>query len=164
MIPPRQREAEAILVLVDLIQNVDEWSEEHHDTAQLAAREAAAWLRRAKVGQDAPEKPKRKVGGRKPTGKPSGANGDIPADIRAAVAMRSKGRCEARTEACEGAATQIHHIAGRGWLGCHDPRLLLHVCGLGNATGCHGWIHQDRPRAEAAGFLSKWSGPRMEIT
>ena len=51
MIPPRQREAEAIALLVDLIQNVDEWSEEHHDTAQLAAREVAAWLRRAKVGE-----------------------------------------------------------------------------------------------------------------
>lgn len=77
----------------------------------------------------------------------------IPAANRAAVERRSGGMCEARTPKCEGRAKQIHHKSGKGFEGCHEVPLLLHVCGLGNASGCHGWIHDDRGRAEELGFM-----------
>lgn len=77
---------------------------------------------------------------------------DIPDHIRAIVHNRSGGICEAQTPDCQGEARQIHHIAGRGWKGCHDSRLLLDVCGFGNVDGCHGYIHANAERAKENGW------------
>jgi len=96
--------------------------------------------------------------------------GPKPAELIAAeaeVRVRSGGRCEARTPWCEGAATQVHHRAGRvgmvrndagDWVSAHDPSVLLDVCGWGSATGCHGWAHQNVELAYEAGLLLKRLG------
>jgi hypothetical protein len=57
---------------------------------------------------------------------------------RTIVMERAGGMCEhCRTEP----ATNVHHKAGRGFPGCHHPLLLLALCGMGNASGCHGKAH-----------------------
>lgn len=72
---------------------------------------------------------------------------------REAALQRAGGLCEARTEWCETLVTQVHHIAGRDWKGCHHPDLLLAVCGEGNVTGCHGWIHGHTDEAKVHGWM-----------
>ena len=79
---------------------------------------------------------------------------DVPAATRDRVKHRSGALCEARTHACEGWGRQIHHRGGRGFDGCHDEDLLLLVCGLGNATGCHGVIHSNPDWAKRHGLLT----------
>jgi hypothetical protein len=69
---------------------------------------------------------------------------------RDAVTRRSGGDCEARTPWCQGRATQVHHKHGRT---DNDPAMLLHVCGMGNVNGCHGWIHQNATEARRLGLL-----------
>ena len=66
------------------------------------------------------------------------------------VHRRSTGLCEhCRTQP----ATNVHHLAGRGFPGCHHPDLLLNLCGNGNIDGCHGLAHAGRKHAEALGLL-----------
>lgn len=72
---------------------------------------------------------------------------------RQAALERAGGLCEVKTPWCETLVTQVHHIAGRNWRGCHHPDLLLAVCGEGNLTGCHGWIHQHPDEARERGWL-----------
>jgi hypothetical protein len=132
---PRDREAAAIAVLVDLhLEGPMEWMPHHYDTAEAAARLAAEWVRRDGRNQPATDaqgpQERRK---RKP-------RDDTPPSSRQAVQARSGGVCEARTPWCQGEAREIHHRAGRGFAGCHHPDLLLHVCGHGNLDGCHGFI------------------------
>ncbi len=68
----------------------------------------------------------------------------MPEDHVEALAVRSNGKCEA---GCGKAATQIHHrrFTGRG--GRHNLANLLHLCGSGNHTGCHGVAHKGRAPA-----------------
>jgi hypothetical protein len=68
VIPPRDAEADAIRVLVELhLEGPDEWLPEHYDTAEVAARRVAEWLGRAgRSPRKAPkalpaESPKRKA-------------------------------------------------------------------------------------------------------
>lgn len=77
------------------------------------------------------------------------------------VHERSRGRCEARTPWCEGAATQVHHRAGRGFAGCHDPLLLLDLCGT-SSSGCHGYIESHRTESYERGWLLKRNGPVVQ--
>ena len=73
------------------------------------------------------------------------------------VKWRSGGNCEARIiGVCQGRATNVHHRAGRGFDGCHDPALLLHVCGQGNVSGCHGWIETHPAWSTAHGLKVLW--------
>ena len=87
-------------------------------------------------------------------------------DAKKAVRARSGGYCEARIEGvCEIQATNVHHIAGRGFDGCHDPALLLHVCGQGNVSGCHGYIEAHGGFdgfAQRHGHALPWGRPRTE--
>lgn len=87
-------------------------------------------------------------------------------DAKKIVEARSGGYCEARIEGvCEIQATNVHHIAGRGFDGCHDPALLLHVCGQGNVSGCHGYIEQHggyEGWAQRHGHALPWGRPRAQ--
>jgi hypothetical protein len=90
--------------------------------------------------------------------KPKGALKPEPAALRRSrpiVAARSGGHCEARTDWCEGQATQVHHIARRNGATAHDPENLLHLCGAGNVTGCHGAAHQHPDWAYRHGLLRR---------
>lgn len=78
-------------------------------------------------------------------------------EAKRVVKWRSGGNCEARiVGVCEGRATEVHHRAGRGFDGCHDPALLLHVCGRGNVSGCHGYIEQNGTWAKGYGLKLPW--------
>lgn len=151
MIPPRDAEADAIRVLVELhLEGPDEWLPEHYDTAEVAARRVAEWLRR--VGRSPRATPRPKPTQRRKLDPPELVAG------KAAVKARSGGRCEAQTPWCEGQATQVHHISGRVGEGCHDDVNLLDVCGQGNVTGCHGYLHQHAEEAYEKGWLKHRNG------
>lgn len=76
------------------------------------------------------------------------------AEASGQVEDRSRGACEAHLDGCPGRASQVHHRGGRGWDGCNTPTLLMAVCGAGNASGCHGHIHQRPGWARRHGFLT----------
>jgi hypothetical protein len=67
--------------------------------------------------------------------------------------VRSQGICEVCGRA---AAQQAHHRkkAGREW----TPENLLHVCGLGNYSGCHGLIEQNPTASKEQGW---WLEPHQ---
>jgi hypothetical protein len=62
----------------------------------------------------------------------------MPQAVRDAVAERSGGTCESCGEA---PAHDIHHRKYLSRGGTHDVSNLLHLCGLGNTSGCHGKAH-----------------------
>jgi hypothetical protein len=64
---------------------------------------------------------------------------DIPPANREAVAQRSKGICEGCGKA---PATEIHHRRYKSRGGGHEVSNLIHLCGWGNHTGCHGRAHK----------------------
>lgn len=67
---------------------------------------------------------------------------DIPQAVRDALATRSGGICEV----CHAAvATDAHHRQYRSRGGRHLIQNLVHVCGPGNAFGCHGDAHGSAP-------------------
>ena len=73
---------------------------------------------------------------------------------RQIVAERSNGVCEV----CDRArAVQMHHRkkAGREW----TPANVIHVCGLGNAAGCHGHIETNPLAAKEQGW---WLEPHQD--
>ena len=72
---------------------------------------------------------------------------DIPAANRQKVEDRSGGICEACGEK---PATEIHHRRYKSRGGGHEVSNLLHVCGWGNHTGCHGEAHG--PGGEGPGW------------
>lgn len=80
-----------------------------------------------------------------------------PAESRAAYATvkeRSFGLCEICGKA---RATQVHHRLHRSHGTLDVPANLLHVCGTGNHTGCHGLAHSDSDRY-ANGWAVKSGG------
>lgn len=74
--------------------------------------------------------------------------GPIPPKTRRMVELRSDNLCEGCGEA---AATNIHHRQYLSRGGTHALENLLHLCGSGNHTGCHGKAHS------AAGHELGWS-------
>ncbi|PRY35283.1 HNH endonuclease [Umezawaea tangerina] len=72
---------------------------------------------------------------------------------RKLVRERSAGLCEVKSPWCEGRATNWSHRLAQGQGGLWAPSNGLDVCGMGNATGCHGYLHQHPTRAEAEGWL-----------
>ncbi|WP_442916185.1 HNH endonuclease [Leucobacter sp. M11] len=62
----------------------------------------------------------------------------IPARIQAGVRERSHGVCEGCGQA---PATEMHHRKYRSRGGQHTLENLIHLCGWGNHTGCHGIAH-----------------------
>lgn len=73
---------------------------------------------------------------------------DVPRSVRADVARRSGGYCEARMEGCEGLAVHMHHVLPRSQGGRHEAANLLHVC----ATD-HDRIHREPVLSRALGLL-----------
>lgn len=63
------------------------------------------------------------------------------------------GWCEARSPWCQGRGTQYSHRWHKGQGGPWRASNGLRVCGLGNAAGCHGWIHQHPIEAEKLGWI-----------
>lgn len=68
---------------------------------------------------------------------------------------RSAGLCEIAV-VCGGTAraTNASHRKAKGRGGCYCPFNLVDACGMGNASGCHGWVHADPGgEATAAGLV-----------
>ena len=65
------------------------------------------------------------------------------------LSTRSRGLCEARTEACITEAVHKHHIQPRRH-GDHSAENLLHVC-----APCHGHIHSHPEESYRMGWLKK---------
>lgn len=79
----------------------------------------------------------------------------VSKDTRDLLAQRSNGLCEICSTA---RATNAHHRKPRQMGGRDEPIIdsivnLLHVCGMGNVSGCHGKIESNRPGAYAFGWL-----------
>lgn len=142
MIPPREREAEAIAVLVNLhLEDRDEWGPEHYDAAEVAARVVEPWIRRARVGQAQPPKQTR------PVSRPK----RDPAELKAAKAVvraRSRGFCEIVHVGCTGQAVHVHHKRRRSQGGTDDPENLLHLCRKG-----HDFVHANPEISFRKGWL-----------
>lgn len=60
---------------------------------------------------------------------------------RQVVYERSQGRCELCGRE---RGTNVHHRQPRSAGGTWHPANLLHLCGQGNATGCHGLVEAHR--------------------
>lgn len=79
----------------------------------------------------------------------------IPKRVRLLVAERSGGICEGCGQA---PATEMHHRQYKSRGGKDTPDNLLHLCGWGNHTGCHGKAHQGG--GEARGWsVHSWDKP-----
>src|SRR6187402_1037304 len=80
----------------------------------------------------------------------------IPAKTRRMVALRSDDVCEVCGKAT---ATNIHHrqYVSRG--GDNSLENLLHVCGLGGASGCHQVAHSGEG-AEMGWSVASWDDPQ----
>lgn len=72
----------------------------------------------------------------------------IPTAVQATVRARSRGTCEGCGRR---PATEMHHRKYRSRGGQHTASNLLHLCGWGNHTGCHGIAHS------TAGHDKGWS-------
>jgi len=63
-------------------------------------------------------------------------------------------------------ATNLHHRRRRreNYDGmAHSPANLITLCGNGNLSGCHGWVHKNPVEARAAGYtLRPDQDPRSE--
>ncbi|QHF24120.1 hypothetical protein GTU73_08920 [Rathayibacter sp. VKM Ac-2804] len=69
----------------------------------------------------------------------------IPEGARLAVEARSAGMCEG----CGlRRATEVHHRKFRSRGGDNAVENLLHLCGSGNHSGCHGAAHGSPPTPE----------------
>ncbi|MGN7978231.1 HNH endonuclease [Microbacterium sp. 22195] len=67
----------------------------------------------------------------------------IPAKNRRIVERRSGGVCESCGDR---PAKDIHHRQYLSRGGSHDVHNLIHLCGFGNTSGCHGRAHRDGER------------------
>lgn len=83
---------------------------------------------------------------------------DIPESVRRAVEARSGGVCEGCGVA---AATEMHHRLYRSRGGAHTVENLLHLCGWGNHTGCHGVAHTKV--GEVTGWSIRSGGKPSEV-
>lgn len=70
-----------------------------------------------------------------------------------AVRRRSGGECEVRSPWHLGKATNLSHRRHQGQGGEWSPVNILDSCGHGNATGCHGYIHQHPEEAREKGWI-----------
>ena len=122
---------------------VSEWDELHIEDAP--AMGAAVEVLRGYVNrEDGRAKVKRKVGGRKPTSKPTG-----PSEAtREAVRLRSRGWCEVGSLGCHMKAVHMHHRLQRSQGGGHGADNLLHVC-----RACHDLIHAEPQWSYERGWL-----------
>lgn len=66
----------------------------------------------------------------------------IPARNERVAKNRSGGQCEGCLVEY---ATELHHRKFRSRGGGHEVSNLLHLCGWGNTSGCHGKAHGPNP-------------------
>lgn len=82
---------------------------------------------------------------------PRASRKDVDA-ARRLVRERDGGRCLM----CGTEADNIHHRRRKGMGGSallEQPSNLVTLCGLGNASGCHGEVHQNPWEAHCEGWL-----------
>ena len=114
---------------------------------QREANKAAADAQRAR---ERSQRPKQKVGGRKPD----------PPELKAARAVvlaRSGGICE-HPDGCGDRATHVHHKAGRVGRGVHEPSMLLHLC-----DPHHRHVHANPEQSYANGSMVSRHGGRAVV-
>lgn len=80
----------------------------------------------------------------------------IPKRVAAELEQRSRGVCEGCGKA---PATEMHHRKFRSRGGLHRLGNLLHLCGWGNHTGCHGAAHG--PDAPEGWAVHSWEDPLL---
>lgn len=73
------------------------------------------------------------------------------------VSPRSGGDCEIRTPWCLGRATNLSHRLAEGQGGQWSAVNCLDSCGHGNASGCHGYLHQHPAEARRFGWMVDFS-------
>lgn len=67
----------------------------------------------------------------------------IPAKNRRTIELRSGGVCESCGDR---PASDIHHRQYLSRGGVHDVHNLVHLCGFGGTSGCHGRAHKTGER------------------
>lgn len=82
-------------------------------------------------------------------------------ECRDIVHQRSGGDCEIRIAGvCLGRATNFQHRLAKKHGGRFLPSNGLDVCGHGNLSGCHGYIHQNPKLAVERGWtVPSWGDP-----
>ncbi|MGW9587468.1 HNH endonuclease [Microbacterium sp. NPDC055455] len=81
----------------------------------------------------------------------------IPTKTRRLVEERSGFLCEGCGER---EATELHHRKYRSRGGGHEVSNLIHLCGWGNHTGCHGTAHSAEGH-ELGWSVNSWSDPAL---
>lgn len=120
--------------------------------AQQRAREEVAALDRADARRAADEAA-RVARGKPAKSKRGPRQPHALQKARKVVYERSGGDCEARSQVCVGAASHVHHIAGRKGPDAHAPENLLHVC-----QPCHTYLHANPEESYTAGWMRKRLG------
>lgn len=83
----------------------------------------------------------------------------IPKRVRAIVEARSGGVCEG----CRAApASEMHHRKFRSRGGRDEVVNILHLCGWGNHSGCHGVAHSGARGADLGWALPSGSNPERQ--
>jgi len=142
VIPPREREAQAIAKLVELVlMDPDPRPADHNDSEIAAALVAQDWVRRAKIGQAQPPKQTR------PVSRPKRGPAELKA-AKAVVRARSRGFCEVNALGCTGKAIHAHHKRRRSQGGSDAPENLVHTC-----RSCHDFIHSNPAWSFGKGWL-----------
>jgi len=142
VIPPREREAQAIAKLVELVlMDPDPRPADHNDSEIAAALVAQDWVRRAKIGQAQPPKQTR------PVSRPKRGPAELKA-AKAGVRARSPCFCEISHVGCTGQAVHVHHKRRRSQGGTDDPENLLHLCRKG-----HDFVHANPEISFRMGWL-----------
>lgn len=82
-------------------------------------------------------------------------------ECRDTTRARGGGGCEVRVAGvCLGRATNFQHRLAKGHGGLYVPSNGLDVCGWGNYSGCHGYIHQNPTIAVEKGWtVESWDDP-----
>lgn len=150
---PRKHQAIAIAKLVALhLDGPDEWLPEHFDTAEVAARDIAQWLRVAGIPGPLPEKVSNPVDLSEPK-----SDGDSP-ELKASktlVRTRARGLCEIVHVGCTGRIDHVHHRRRRSQGGSDAPDNLLGLCNTG-----HSFVH-DHPKLS---FEKGWLLHALPVT
>lgn len=108
-------------------------------------------LRRSTPLRSGPSREGKAKPKRKPVDGPSEATQERQA--KELVGRRSGGDCEVRSPWHLGRATNFSHRRHDGQGGPWSASNGLNACGWGNATGCHGYIHQHPEEARENGWV-----------
>lgn len=81
----------------------------------------------------------------------------IAEEVVATVLARAAGACERCGRPIN--HLQLHHRKPLALGGLSTVENLVALCGWGMQTGCHGWVHQVRPRGSNGFSLNSWESP-----